>query len=396
MGDQDRDRRFRYRLFVAVLPAPAAVRQAEARPVVHPRCRGATRRTRRSRGRSSRMANSLGLTVVAEGVETAPQLEFLDALGCTIMQGFLLGRPVDRCGDRRNAARAARSPVSVTLPPRSSTIEIGAACRRRRAAAARRPAPATDARPRQLPRGASRRGRRWRAGVRRYASPARHGRRGRAASVIARHRPDETRRILLHALRAHGAQQIFGIPGDFALPFFKVIEESGDPAALHAVARAGGRVRRRRRGAGELRARRRRGHLWRRRAQHGQRGRRRLRRAVAGGRDLRARPARARRAPGCCCTTRPRRWTRSSGSTARSPASRCASTTRRARPGASRACSRAAAANRARSTSSCRATWSASAPRRWRRCQPSPSTPTRSRPASTRSWRGSPRRGRRC
>jgi len=33
--------------------------------------------------------------------------------------------------------------------------------------------------------------------------------------------------VLLHALRAHGAQRIFGIPGDFALPFFKVIEESG-------------------------------------------------------------------------------------------------------------------------------------------------------------------------
>jgi indolepyruvate decarboxylase len=32
---------------------------------------------------------------------------------------------------------------------------------------------------------------------------------------------------LLHALRDHGATRIFGIPGDFALPFFKVIEESG-------------------------------------------------------------------------------------------------------------------------------------------------------------------------
>ncbi len=31
---------------------------------------------------------------------------------------------------------------------------------------------------------------------------------------------------LLHALRDHGATEIFGIPGDFALPFFKVIEES--------------------------------------------------------------------------------------------------------------------------------------------------------------------------
>lgn len=31
---------------------------------------------------------------------------------------------------------------------------------------------------------------------------------------------------LLHALKDHGAEEIFGIPGDFALPFFKVIEES--------------------------------------------------------------------------------------------------------------------------------------------------------------------------
>ena len=31
---------------------------------------------------------------------------------------------------------------------------------------------------------------------------------------------------LLRALRAHGARQLFGIPGDFVLPFFKVIEES--------------------------------------------------------------------------------------------------------------------------------------------------------------------------
>ncbi len=31
---------------------------------------------------------------------------------------------------------------------------------------------------------------------------------------------------LLHALKKHGARQIFGIPGDFALPYFKIIEES--------------------------------------------------------------------------------------------------------------------------------------------------------------------------
>ena len=32
---------------------------------------------------------------------------------------------------------------------------------------------------------------------------------------------------LLKALKDHGARQIFGIPGDFALPYFRVIEESG-------------------------------------------------------------------------------------------------------------------------------------------------------------------------
>ena len=32
---------------------------------------------------------------------------------------------------------------------------------------------------------------------------------------------------LLHGLRDHGARQVFGIPGDFVLAFFKVVEESG-------------------------------------------------------------------------------------------------------------------------------------------------------------------------
>lgn len=31
---------------------------------------------------------------------------------------------------------------------------------------------------------------------------------------------------LLEALKDHGAREIFGIPGDFVLPLFKVIEES--------------------------------------------------------------------------------------------------------------------------------------------------------------------------
>lgn len=59
---------------------------------------------------------------------------------------------------------------------------------------------------------------------------------------------------LLDALKAHGAREIFGIPGDFVLPFFKAVEESGtlpfytlshEPAvgfAADAAARFGGRL----------------------------------------------------------------------------------------------------------------------------------------------------------
>jgi EAL domain-containing protein (putative c-di-GMP-specific phosphodiesterase class I) len=40
------------------------------------------------------MGRSLSLTVVAEGVETSQQLDFLRAQECDQIQGFLLGRPV--------------------------------------------------------------------------------------------------------------------------------------------------------------------------------------------------------------------------------------------------------------------------------------------------------------
>jgi EAL domain-containing protein (putative c-di-GMP-specific phosphodiesterase class I) len=40
------------------------------------------------------MAHSLGLEVIAEGVETHAQLDFLRELQCDIVQGYLLGRPM--------------------------------------------------------------------------------------------------------------------------------------------------------------------------------------------------------------------------------------------------------------------------------------------------------------
>jgi EAL domain-containing protein (putative c-di-GMP-specific phosphodiesterase class I) len=39
------------------------------------------------------LAGALGMDTVAEGVETAAQREFLVARGCTLAQGYLLGRP---------------------------------------------------------------------------------------------------------------------------------------------------------------------------------------------------------------------------------------------------------------------------------------------------------------
>lgn len=40
------------------------------------------------------MSRQLGVTVVAEGVETAAQAEFLRGAGCHVLQGYLFGRPV--------------------------------------------------------------------------------------------------------------------------------------------------------------------------------------------------------------------------------------------------------------------------------------------------------------
>ena len=42
------------------------------------------------------MAHSLGLKVVAEGIETEQQYYFLKAFGCDIAQGYYLSRPLKR------------------------------------------------------------------------------------------------------------------------------------------------------------------------------------------------------------------------------------------------------------------------------------------------------------
>ena len=42
------------------------------------------------------MAHGLGLQVVAEGVETDAQFEYLAELGCDFAQGYLFSRPMER------------------------------------------------------------------------------------------------------------------------------------------------------------------------------------------------------------------------------------------------------------------------------------------------------------
>ena len=40
------------------------------------------------------MAKELGITTVAEGIETLEQLEFLQEIGCEVAQGFYFSRPI--------------------------------------------------------------------------------------------------------------------------------------------------------------------------------------------------------------------------------------------------------------------------------------------------------------
>ncbi len=62
------------------------------------------------------MAKSLGLEVLAEGVETPAQAQLLTQLGCDTLQGFHIGRPVPADALLRDLAPAPPAPHPVTLP----------------------------------------------------------------------------------------------------------------------------------------------------------------------------------------------------------------------------------------------------------------------------------------
>ena len=112
-------RRLRHRLLVTQLSPPPPGRHREGRSIVL---------SARWLGRSGSgmvrsivaLAHTLGLSVVAEGVETAEQFAELRKVGCEYAQGFYLSKPVDAGGgtaDRRatvgDSLRAAVSASSV-------------------------------------------------------------------------------------------------------------------------------------------------------------------------------------------------------------------------------------------------------------------------------------------
>jgi EAL domain-containing protein (putative c-di-GMP-specific phosphodiesterase class I) len=69
------------------------------------------------------MAESLGIEVVAEGVETQAQRDFLEAEGCFFYQGYLYGKPLpvadfeDLVRPAPPVVAAVSTPVSPERPP---------------------------------------------------------------------------------------------------------------------------------------------------------------------------------------------------------------------------------------------------------------------------------------
>jgi predicted signal transduction protein with EAL and GGDEF domain len=64
------------------------------------------------------MGRQLGLKIVAEGVETREQLQFLQTHGCTLAQGFLIAKPVEAPEMAKLLRIGAGEIPTMPLPPR--------------------------------------------------------------------------------------------------------------------------------------------------------------------------------------------------------------------------------------------------------------------------------------
>lgn len=70
------------------------------------------------------LAQTLNLKVVAEGVETAEQQDFLTGLGCNTLQGYLLGRPVppDQVPDLKHFVESEGGEAPVAIAPKLTVV----------------------------------------------------------------------------------------------------------------------------------------------------------------------------------------------------------------------------------------------------------------------------------
>jgi len=71
------------------------------------------------------IAERLGLTVVAEGVETQAQADFLIAHDCACMQGYLFARPLEAeafAGYSCPISTSALRVPKLTAPPRTTAV----------------------------------------------------------------------------------------------------------------------------------------------------------------------------------------------------------------------------------------------------------------------------------
>jgi EAL domain-containing protein (putative c-di-GMP-specific phosphodiesterase class I) len=66
------------------------------------------------------MAHNLKMRVVAEGVETAAQLQILRVLGCDVVQGFLFAPPMTATDCQTFLTAAASENASTFFWPRAS------------------------------------------------------------------------------------------------------------------------------------------------------------------------------------------------------------------------------------------------------------------------------------
>ena len=63
------------------------------------------------------MCHAMGLTVVAEGIETADSADMMRDLGCRVGQGFSLSRPLTLADAVTMAARGTIGAVGVSVVP---------------------------------------------------------------------------------------------------------------------------------------------------------------------------------------------------------------------------------------------------------------------------------------